>query len=279
MAAELDLLLRGLNAQEREALLGLGETVPFAEGEIVLPAGRTEWDTYIVQEGAVSIWVGTVCLADLASGQTLGTAAVLFPHLQWSAVRGKRRGCLLRIPREALLDFFETLPQDKFQQFCLNIFKLWVEVLKQRNERVAKIQRRILHASRPPRRTGRFKLLVVDDEPDIVRIVTEFFRDRYDVATAANGLQALEVALAEKPDLVLLDLHMPELDGFSVCQRLKAHPQTGHIPIVMVSALKAVPDKVKGMMYGADEYLTKPVDLQKLDDTTRRILDRVYSSS
>jgi len=275
MATEIDVLFRGFSAPERAEFLALGESMAFAAGEVILPAGRSEWDTYIVQEGEVSIWVGNARLADLGPGQTIGTSAILFPQLQWSAVRSKTKSILLRIPREELMAFFASHPQRRFQQFCVNLFKIWVEVLNQRNRRIAEIQRKILNAS-SSRWKNRFKLLVVDDEIEILNLMEEFFQDCYDVVTAKDGREALDRTLTEKPDLILLDLRLPELDGFDVCKRLKIHPEAGHIPIVMVSALNTIPDKVKGMMYGADEYLTKPVDLQQLDDIVKRILVKVY---
>ena len=93
---------------------------------------------------------------------------------------------------------------------------------------------------------------------------------------AMDGTTAITLTESENPDLVLLDLRLPELDGFQVCQRLKGHPDTGHIPIIMVTALTATPDKVKGLMYGADEYLVKPVDLRHLQETVGRVLEKLY---
>lgn len=108
------------------------------------------------------------------------------------------------------------------------------------------------------------RILVVDDVPANVklleaRLVAEYF----DVLTASDGYAAL--ALCEKTpiDLVLLDIMMPGLDGFEVCERLKANPKTAHIPVVMVTALDQPSDRVRGLKAGADDFLTKPVnDLQ-----------------
>jgi CheY-like chemotaxis protein len=277
MATEVDILLRNFDQAEREAFLGLGERVAFAAGEVILPAGRSEWDTYIIQQGEASIWVGNARLADLQGGQTLGTAAILAPQIQWSAVRGNTDGVLLRLPREAMMKFFEGLPTRKFQQFCLNVFRVWVEVLKQRNERIAQMQAAMAAVARPER-DRRCKILVVDDEVEICRNLEEFFALEYDVVTAGDGRQAVERALAEKPDLILLDLRLPEIDGYQVCKRLKTNARTERIPIVMLTALTATPDKVKGIMYGADEYLNKPVDLPHLADTVRRVLKKVHGA-
>ncbi len=275
MANEIDILFRGLPEQDRGAFLALGKPVAFEADEVILPAGRSEWDMYTVQEGEVSLWFGNVRLSDVKEGQTLGTSAILIPEIQRSAVRGNTHGMLLRIPREAVLGFFELRSERVFQKFCVNLFKVWVETLKQRNERITELQSQHVAASLP-HQTRRFKLLIVDDETGILTAMEELFKSRYDVVTAQDGLEAVARAFSEKPDLILLDLRLPEIDGFRVCERLKGYPETGHIPIVMVTALTATPDKVKGMMYGADEYLTKPVDLKLLRDTVSRILEKVY---
>ncbi|MCZ6633688.1 MAG: response regulator [bacterium] len=275
MANEIDLFFRGISDQDREAFVGLGRPVDFEADEVILPAGRSEWDLYIVQEGEVSLWFGNVHLADLTVGQTVGSSAILLPQIQRSAVRGNRGGVLLRIDRESIIRFFEVRPERTFQQFCVNLFKVWVEILKQRNNRIMDLQSQLLVVSSSSQ-DRRFKLLIVDDEPSILQTLSEVFEDRYDVVTAQDGLEAVTQAFSEKPDLILLDLRLPEIDGLRVCERLKGHPDTGHIPIVLVTALTATPDRVKGMMYGADEYLTKPVDIQQLDDTVNRILTKVY---
>jgi two-component system cell cycle response regulator len=108
------------------------------------------------------------------------------------------------------------------------------------------------------------RILVVDDIPANVklleaRLVAEYF----DVLTAADGYQALAICERNQVDLILLDIMMPGMDGFEVCERLKASKKTAHIPVVMVTALDQPADRVRGLKAGADDFLTKPVnDLQ-----------------
>jgi len=108
------------------------------------------------------------------------------------------------------------------------------------------------------------RVLVVDDIPANVklleaRLVAEYF----DVVTAEDGFKALAICDKEQVDIILLDIMMPGMDGFEVCERLKANPDTAHIPVVMVTALDQPSDRVRGLKAGADDFLTKPVnDLQ-----------------
>ena len=108
------------------------------------------------------------------------------------------------------------------------------------------------------------RVLVVDDIPANVklleaRLVAEYF----DVVTAEDGFKALGICDQEQVDIILLDIMMPGMDGFEVCERLKANPKTAHIPVVMVTALDQPSDRVRGLKAGADDFLTKPVnDLQ-----------------
>ena len=274
MSDDLEVLFRGLPDDDRAAFLALGAQEAFEAGQVILPAARSDWDIYVVEKGELSIWVGKALIGTLKSGQTIDPSAVLFPQIQWSAVRSNTDGTLLKIQREAVMGFFESRPQRAFQQFCVNLFKVWVEVLRDRNTRIAEIQSQLMPAH--PGFKERYSILVVDDEEEIRTVMAEFFGERYDVITAQDGVGAIESAMAKRPDLILLDLRMPNVDGYEVCKRLKTRPETGYIPIIMLTALNATPDKVKGMMYGADEYLTKPVDLEFLDETVTRILAKVY---
>jgi two-component system, cell cycle response regulator len=105
------------------------------------------------------------------------------------------------------------------------------------------------------------RVLVVDDTPLNVKLLTlQLEYEDYIVNTAANGLEALAKIEADKPDIVLLDVMMPGLDGFETCRRIRANPATAHIPVVMVTALQNVDDLVRGFEAGADDFLTIPVN-------------------
>jgi len=108
------------------------------------------------------------------------------------------------------------------------------------------------------------RILVVDDVPANVRLLeVRLLAEYFEVITAANGADAIETCENGKIDVVLLDVMMPDMDGFEVCRRLKTDPATSHIPVVMVTALDHVSDRIRGLEAGADDFLTKPVnDLQ-----------------
>jgi len=105
------------------------------------------------------------------------------------------------------------------------------------------------------------RILVVDDlVPNVRLLEAKLAREYFEVLTASSGAEALEIAAAENPDIVLLDVMMPEMDGFEVCRRLKADPDTMHIPVVMVTALNDAVDRVQGLEAGADDFLSKPIN-------------------
>ena len=105
------------------------------------------------------------------------------------------------------------------------------------------------------------RILVVDDVlPNVKLLEAKLSREYYDVLTAMNGPDALEIVEREVPDIVLLDVMMPGMDGFEVCEKIKAKANLRHIPVVMVTALSDTSDRVRGLEAGADDFLTKLVN-------------------
>lgn len=105
------------------------------------------------------------------------------------------------------------------------------------------------------------RVLVVDDlEPNVKLLEAKLRAEYFDVLGAYSGQEAVEMAASEQPDIILLDVMMPGMDGFEACRRIKADPETTHIPIVMVTALDQQADRVAGLEAGADDFLTKPVE-------------------
>lgn len=123
--------------------------------------------------------------------------------------------------------------------------------------------------------TPAVKVLLVDDEPDILRLLSFALQaEGYQVITALNGLDALKYVRQERPDIVILDVMMPGMDGFEVCNELRSKPETAGLPIIMLSALGQVADRVRGLRAGADDYVPKPVNLEELSARIAAVLSR-----
>lgn len=103
------------------------------------------------------------------------------------------------------------------------------------------------------------KILIVDDEPNNLQVLRQILKDHYQLLFAPNGEKALQAVEAHHPDLVLLDIMMPGISGYEVCQRIKANPATENIPVIFISAMSEVKDEAHGFDVGAVDYIQKPV--------------------
>ncbi len=130
------------------------------------------------------------------------------------------------------------------------------------------------------KRGGKKRILVVDDEKDLVDLISyNLNRNGYDVITADDGASALELASKEQPDLVVLDLMLPGVDGMEVAKQLRADPETASIPIIMLTAKSEEVDGVVGLAIGADDYITKPFSMKILLARLNTVLRRQDGSS
>ena len=119
------------------------------------------------------------------------------------------------------------------------------------------------------------KILIVEDEESLLKLESILLTTKgYLVQGATTGLAALEAVASEPPDLILLDIMLPELDGFEVCDRVKKNRETKHIPIILLTAKKTPEDIARGKEVGADEYITKPFKSAMVMSTIEELLKR-----
>lgn len=117
------------------------------------------------------------------------------------------------------------------------------------------------------------RILVVDDEADLVETLKlRLEKDGYEVVTAFDGAEGITKAKGEKPDLIVLDVMMPKLNGYQVCRELRAEPQCKNIPVIMLTAKTQETDKFWGREVGADAYITKPFEFDALLDSIKKYL-------
>lgn len=122
----------------------------------------------------------------------------------------------------------------------------------------------------------KYKVLVVDDEKDIVDLLKYNLEkeNEFEVMTAYNGKEALESVQNEKPDIILLDIMMPELNGFEVCKRLKSDPSNSKIPVIFLTAKENEIDEIVGLEIGADDYIQKPISPRKVIARMKSVIRR-----
>lgn len=119
------------------------------------------------------------------------------------------------------------------------------------------------------------KILVVEDEESLLKLESILLTSKgYEVQGVTTGQAALDAIAEEKPDLVLLDIMLPEMDGFEVCRRIKENPQTNDLPVVMLTAKKSREDMARGQQVGADWYITKPFKSVNVIETIQRFLNK-----
>lgn len=120
-----------------------------------------------------------------------------------------------------------------------------------------------------------YRILFIDDDPQIRRIIQLVLQeDGYELIGASSGVEGIVSAIRRRPDLILLDVMMPEMDGYEVCKRLRENPRTANIPVLMVTALGNTSEKIRGLEMGADDYITKPFDSGELRSRVQAHLRR-----
>lgn len=115
-------------------------------------------------------------------------------------------------------------------------------------------------------------ILLVDDSPMILKLLTSILKDEYRIKIATSGTKALEIMNNGAPDVVVLDVMMPEMDGFEVCASMKSSPVLRQVPVIFLSGKSDVAEMQRASQLGAEDYITKPVDAQALLESIRQAL-------
>ncbi|HEY7563548.1 MAG TPA: response regulator, partial [Acidimicrobiia bacterium] len=123
------------------------------------------------------------------------------------------------------------------------------------------------------------RILVVDDDPDILQVVKINLQlEGYDVDTAEDGREAVDKAMVDPPQLILLDIMMPRMDGLTALRRIRAHGATGNTSVILLTARGLPEDRVRGLELGADDYITKPFDISELVARVKAVLRRTQAA-
>src|SRR5688572_6352729 len=122
---------------------------------------------------------------------------------------------------------------------------------------------------------AKYRLLLVDGDPKALRVVdVSLTKAGVPVSSANNGLEALAAIEAQVPDLIISDTHMPEMDGFELCRRIKQRPEWGKIPFIFLSGRKSIEEKIRGLELGVEDYLTKPIYIKEITTRVRMLIQR-----
>ena len=167
------------------------------------------------------------------------------------------------------------MEQEQIDQKILRLIEQQPEITNQELAQSLAIPENVVKEKLESFSDIRQKILIVDDELDALTALKRALEaDNYNVIEASDGLSAIEKVKTEKPDVVLLDLMMPEMDGIEACKHLKSDPKYKHIPIIMLTARGEIDNKIEGIEMGADDYVTKPFNLPELKARIKMVLRR-----
>ncbi|MBE9492594.1 MAG: response regulator, partial [Bacteroidetes bacterium] len=119
-----------------------------------------------------------------------------------------------------------------------------------------------------------FLILIVEDNPDMRTYINDCFKGNYNILEAPDGKSGFETATSKIPDIILTDLMMPKIDGIELCQKLKTDDRTSHIPVILLTALSSVEDRIRGLETGADDYIAKPFNREELVTRVKNLTDQ-----
>lgn len=125
------------------------------------------------------------------------------------------------------------------------------------------------------KKPGKTRILIIDDDPTLCKLLTQIFEDlQYEVEVAHDGAEGIEAASQNLPDLAIVDINMPKMNGYEVCSRLRAEPSTRYVPILMLTGVSHLPSAMKGLASGANDYITKPFNIDEITARVQALLQR-----
>ncbi len=169
--------------------------------------------------------------------------------------------------------FIVSLPVDKEAYSDIEIFDFKRDTDRRTKELFENTKKKRVNGSWKKGKTDRNKILLVEDNEELREFLFDFLSDDYIVYTASDGLEGIAKCMTNNPDLVISDVMMEKVDGFQFCSKLKSNPEISHIPVILMTALASVENKITGYKTGADDYITKPFEPELLKIRIQNILE------
>jgi signal transduction histidine kinase/ligand-binding sensor domain-containing protein/DNA-binding response OmpR family regulator len=170
------------------------------------------------------------------------------------------------------------LPNEKEAYSDEEVFDFTRDADRRTKEVVLNLKQNRIHRKMNKKQTDFQKILIVEDNTELRTFLSDYLSPDYKVLIAGNGVEGLEICKLENPDLVISDVMMENMDGMEFCQKIKSTPEISHIPVILMTALASVENKMKGYKVGADDYITKPFEPELLKIRVNNILSNLENS-
>lgn len=182
---------------------------------------------------------------------------------------------ILESAPDKLTSFTICLPTEREAYSDEEVFDFKRDADRRTKELVNNLKQKLVHTKIKERKTDVQKLLIVEDNNELREFLTDYLLPDYHVLNAENGVDGLKICESENPDLVISDVMMENMDGLEFCKKVKSTPEISHIPVILMTALASVENKITGYKVGADDYITKPFEPELLKIRVRNILENI----
>jgi DNA-binding response OmpR family regulator len=182
---------------------------------------------------------------------------------------------ILESAPDKLTSFTICLPTEREAYSDEEVFDFKRDADRRTKELVNNLKQKLVRAKIKERKTDVQKLLIVEDNNELREFLSDYLLPDYHVLNADNGVEGLKICESENPDLVISDVMMENMDGLEFCKKVKSSPEISHIPVILMTALASVENKITGYKVGADDYITKPFEPELLKIRVRNILENI----